>query len=135
MQCNWIKIQEIIFFAKSWILSWIFCQHPRNWIFVLNFYEFFKKSFCFVHFLSSYKISGQTDEMPRNESKNQFSSENKWDFPLYFHLYLKFGHSFYIPQFWRKMLFWLLKKSNIKMSRPKGNFATCLSSLDPSWPD
>ena len=42
------------------------------------------------------KISGQTDKMPRNESKNKTSPEN---FPLYFHLYLKIGHIFHIPQF------------------------------------
>ena len=67
-----LKIQEIIFSSKSWIFYLNFCQNSRNLIFILNFHRFFLyKSFYLVHFHSSCKISGQTDKMPRNESKNK----------------------------------------------------------------
>ena len=46
---------------------------------------------------------------------------------MYFHLYLKIGHFFHIPQFLRKMFFWLFSKLNIKMSYTYRNFATKIS--------
>ena len=52
-----------------------------------------------VHFLTSCKISGRTDKMPRNESKNKISPDNDLDFPLYFHLYLGIKKKFKTPQF------------------------------------
>ena len=41
--------------------------------FVAFLWIFIHKSFYLVHFHSSYKISGQTDKMPRNESTNKIS--------------------------------------------------------------
>ena len=62
-----------------------------------------------VHFHSSCKISGQTDKITRNESKYKISSENYWDFTLYFHLYFKIWHFFHIPQFWQRNILVTLK--------------------------
>ena len=55
------------------------------------------------------KISGQTDKMHKNESKYKISPVNDQNCPLYFHLYLKNGYSFHIPQFCQKMLFGYFK--------------------------
>ena len=62
-----------------------------------------------LNFLSSWKISGQIDKMHRNESKYKISSENYWDFPLYFQLYLKIGCFIHIPQFWQYFFFGYFK--------------------------
>ena len=62
--------------------------------------------------------------MHRNESKYEISLEKEQDFPLYFHLYLKNGHFFHIPQFLRKKFFYLFLKLNIKMSYIYRNFVT-----------
>ena len=48
---------------------------------------------------------------------------------MYFHLFLKIGHFFQIPQFLRKIFFWLFSKLNIKMSYPYRNFATKISFI------
>ena len=50
-----LKIQEIIFFAKSWILTWIFRQNSRNWIFLLNIYGIFNTS-LFIWYISIHHV-------------------------------------------------------------------------------
>ena len=58
-----VKIQEIK------LLSWIFM-------------DFLTQAFYLVNFHTSSKISGQTNKMPRNESKNKFIMVNKNTNPM-----------------------------------------------------
>ena len=50
---------------------------------IKGFLAFFWHKFSsLVQFPSSYKISDQSDKMPRNENKNKISPVNYWDFHL-----------------------------------------------------
>ena len=73
----------VFFFFMRHVVQKIVCMTyniirilPNSSFKTLNFYIVFSwifsyQSFYLVHFQSSCKISGQTDKMPRNESKNK----------------------------------------------------------------
>ena len=128
-----LKIQDYLFCK---ILNFNFNFSPK--FNKLNFYIeilwiFEHKSFYLVYFLSSCRISEQTDKMHRNESKNKISPENYWDSPLYFQLYIKIGHFFHIPQFWRNYFFgyFKIKYQNVQVYK---TVDTCLMYSGALWP-
>ena len=79
-----LKSQETIVFQNLEFLLESFVKILEIEFFFWIFMEFLTQVFLFGTFLWWCKISGQTNKMPWNESKNNISPEKYWDFALFF---------------------------------------------------
>ena len=112
---KFLKVQNSI----SWILTKIqvhiqnIAKKMISWIINSISLNFFYTGY-FIWFITLHSLK----YLDKPIKWIKISSENYWDFSLYFHLYLKIGHLFHIPQFWEKMFFLFTLKAKYHNVQP-----------------